>query len=608
MTDEITINKLIKENERLKQAIKKQEFGLVWMNIPEAFEDDFENKIPILKEIPSFSIKNDDGKPTHILIEGDNYHSLTCLNYTHREKIDLIYIDPPYNTGSDGFKYKDKRIIDKFPDGTEVPKDNPFRHSYWLSFMKKRLELARNLLRPSGVIFISINEEELAQLKLLCDQIFGPLNYLTMFTIKVRHEQRILKGDKDFHEVVEYLLLYRKSKNHKTTKIVKDNTSIEEYVYQIEELTKKPEKLKLCSKTVEFFKPSEFRITKKEPSIDLLKKINIRGTLKEGNSSGRFYMAYLDSLKNKSGYLVKVPDMGDDKLGFRYFLLPKNSKKLNGDYFQGVPLNRKDTKEVPYPNFFDFEKEFNGVGYEGGVEFRNGKKPIKFIQKIFEIGGLLNKKNGIVLDFFAGSGSTAHALLDLNENRICQHQVIICTNNEVDDKTRSILEEKGLKPGDEDFEKEGICRNQCLSRMRNIMLGTDVIEKLGNSLKYYKTSFVGRNNVMNATDSDRIELAHNAGELLSIAENTLELIKQNKYYQLFGGPEKFTAVYFREELDKFDEFLHLVESLKKKTVVYIFSWGDQEFVDDFGHLANVTVKTIPKPILEIYENIYNLSA
>ena len=171
VTDDEII-KLKKEIDRLRKSVKKQRYGLVWMDVPEAFEDDVENKLPILKEVPGLAIKNNDGKPTHILIEGDNYHALTCLNYTHKENIDVIYIDPPYNTGSDGFRYKDKRIIDKFPDGTEVPKDHPFRHSYWLSFMRKRLELARNLLKDTGVMFISIDDNELANLILLCVDIF----------------------------------------------------------------------------------------------------------------------------------------------------------------------------------------------------------------------------------------------------------------------------------------------------------------------------------------------------------------------------------------------------------------------------------------------------
>lgn len=583
--EEDVVFRLEKKIERLKNAIKKQRYGLVWMDVPEAFEDDVENKIPILKEDPDLAIKNDDGKPTHILIEGDNYHSLTCLNYTHKGKIDAIYIDPPYNTGSDGFRYKDKRIVDRFPDGTEVPKDHPFRHSYWLSFMRKRLELAKELLKDTGVIFISINEEELSQLKLLCDELFEPSNYLTMFTIKVRHEDRILKGDKDFHEVVEYLLLYRKSKFHRTVKRIFDNTSNDEYVWEVKELTKRPSKIKMGSKIVELFNPDQFEIVKKEPDINNLKKINIRGSIKEGNSSGRFYMAFLDKIKDKRGCLVKVPSMGSDSLGHRYFLLPKNDKKSNGDYFQGVPLDRQETKEVPYPNFLDFEEDFNNVGYEGGVEFRNGKKPISFLLKLFEIAGIKRDCNSIILDFFAGSGSTGQALLQLNEEYHGRRQFILCTNNE-----------------------NNICKEKCYPRMENVMKGKNGVESLGNSLKYYKTAFIGKNNILNASDSDKVELAHNAGELLAIAENTLELIKKNKYYQLFedGNKEKYTAVYFREELDKFEEFVEMVKKLGKKTTVYVFSWSDEEFDDDFDDIKNIRVKTIPQPILEIYKNIYNL--
>jgi len=111
------IYELEKQVKRLHNEIKDQNYGYIWMDVPEAFEDDAENKLPILEEIPTKCIINKDNKPTHILIEGDNFHALTCLNYTHKEKIDLIYIDPPYNRGNDGFKYKDKRILDKFPDG-----------------------------------------------------------------------------------------------------------------------------------------------------------------------------------------------------------------------------------------------------------------------------------------------------------------------------------------------------------------------------------------------------------------------------------------------------------------------------------------------------------
>lgn len=555
--------------------------------MPEAFEDDVENKLPILKEMPKLAINSKDGKPTHLLIEGDNYHALTCLNYTHKGKVDVIYIDPPYNTGSDGFRYKDKRFLKEYPDGTEVPIDHPLRHSYWLSFMKKRLELAKFLLKDEGTIFISINEEEFAQLKLLCDEIFEPQNYLTTFTIKVRHEERILKGDKDFHEVVEYLLMYRRSRAYKTVKKIYDNTSIEDYVYQIIEKTTKPKILRLGSKSVEVFKPNQYAIVKLKAGKDNFKRINIRGSLKEGNSSGRFYMKYLDPLKTQ-GILYKVPDMGGDKFGHRYFLTPLNGKRINGDYFQGVPVDIKDYKEVPYPNYFDFEKDFNNVGYEGGVDFGGGKKPVKFLKQFLQIGS--NKKDSLIVDFFAGSGSTGHAVLEMNKEDGGQRKFILITNND------EIANGK----------KHKIMTDKCYPRIKNAIKGNDSEKPLGSSIKYFKTAFVGENNILKADDADKIELAHNAGGMLAIAENTFESVKQNNYWQIFENEKQYTAVYFREEFSKFDEFVEKVRKLNKPAVVYIFSWEKEFEFNDFADNKKIQVKTIPQPILEIYKQIYNL--
>ncbi len=430
-TEQALLNEIDRLHTQLEIAnhqVKKTQYGLVWMEVPEAFEHDSENQIPVLEEVKEKSIKNDDGKPTHILIEGDNYHALTCLNYTHKEKIDVIYIDPPYNTGSDGFRYRDKRVLGTYPDGTDVPKDHPLRHSYWLSFMSRRIELAHTLLLPEGVMFISINEAEYAQLKLLCDRIFQESNYMTSFTVKVRHEDRILKGDKDYHETTEQLLLYRKSPQFKTIKRLQDNTSIEKYVYSIQELVHDPETIMLGSKKVQVFKPGQYRIVKSEPSTDKLQKINIRGSIKEGNSSGRFHMKYLEERNHLCNYLYKVPNMGNDTFDHRYFLARKSERYLNGFYFQGIPRSNRAVKEVPYPNFLDFEEAFNHVGCEGGVDFRNGKKPVDFIRFLFLIG--TRKKDAIILDFFAGSGSTGQAVMEQNNIDGGRRQAILCTNNE----------------------------------------------------------------------------------------------------------------------------------------------------------------------------------
>lgn len=581
------IYRLQKEIEKLKKSIKTQRYGIVWADVAEAFDDDVENKLPVLEEVPKLSIRSKDKKPIHILIEGDNYHALTCLNYTHKGKVDVIYIDPPYNTGSDGFRYKDKRFLDKYPDGTEVPKDHPFRHSYWLSFMSKRLGLAKSLIKKTGTIFISINEDEFAQLKLLCDQIFGAENYLTMFTIKVRHEERILKGDKDFHEVVEYLLMYRSSPEYKTVKKIYDNTSLEDYIYQIVELNKKPKAIKLGNKNVEVFAPGDYEIKRVAPGVGNLKKINIRGTLKEGNSSGRFYMTYLEMLKAK-GTLYKVPKMGNDKFGHRYFVTPEKATRINGDYFQGVPLDIKDTKEVPFPNYFDFEKEFNSVGYEGGISFGGGKKPVNFLKHFIRIG--TTNREAIILDFFAGSGSTGQAVMQLNEEDNGTRQVILVTNND-------------------ELVKGKIYRTMtdaCYPRIKNVIRGFDASKGLGGSVNYYRTKFIGKHNIREIDDHDKLHLAKHGGEMLAIAENTLELVDKTDYWQLFESPGRYTAVYFREEYDSLAEFIRKIKNLKKPVSVYIFSWDDDPFIPELADIPTVTVKTIPQPIIEIYKQIYNL--
>lgn len=639
------IDKLKKQLEIANNRVKTANYGITWMDVPEAFENETENQLPVLTEIKEKAVKNDASKPTHILIEGDNYHSLTCLNYTHKENIDLIYIDPPYNTGSDGFRYKDKRILEKFPDGTDVPKDHPLRHSYWLSFISKRLELAHNLLKDDGVIFISINEEEYSQLKLLCDRIFMPSNYLASFTVKVRHEDRILKGDKDFHETTEQLLMYRKSSKYKTIKRLQDNTSLAEYIYLVEELIDNPKEVQMGNKLVQVFEKNEYKISKIECSISGLKKINIRGSIKEGNSSGRFYMAHLEKERDKLNVLYKVPNMGSDETPYRYFLSPTSTTKLNGDYFQGVPLNKSDIKEVPYPNFLDFEESFNNVGYEGGITFRNGKKPIDFIKFIFKIGTL--NKNAKILDFFAGSGSTGQAVMEQNNIDGGNRQVILCTNNEsniatevtyprllnvikgykqtknqkeilfelplnvTNIKSNSAIIEAIDKYNSEEYKsrydeiKQEVRKDKFL--ISGIIKKENYVKGFKNSLKYYKTEFVGINNILNATDEDKSSLAHKAGFLLALAENTLEEIEQTKFFQLFENDKKVTAVYFKEEFDELEIFVKRVEQINKPISIYLFSWGDKsEFESLFDHLTNVKIKSIPIPILDIYKKIYNI--
>jgi DNA modification methylase len=608
------IKRLEKNVERLKKSIKKQRYGLVWLDIPEAFDDDVEHKLPILKEENKLAIKSKDGKPTHILIEGDNYHALTCLNYTHGGKIDVIYIDPPYNTGSDGFKYKDKRIMEKFPDGTEVPRDHPFRHSYWLSFMRKRLELAKDLLKDTGVMFISIDDNELANLLLLCTDIF------------------------EKEDLVD-VMVWKKSGFGRDGKMKNTTTFRKDHEYIIVCFKKE----KMLNKIIEL---PNFQGKLLNPDNDL------RGNWLSGSISRK---EEASSEEHKDYYTVTSPT---GKKFSRQWDMSKNEfEKLDKDkrIFWGP-----DGNNVPRSKIFENEERSitpysvlltKGTTTEGTKEVSLilGRdcadlrpKPTKLIETLIQLSA---PKNGIVLDFFAGTGTTAHATMKLNakdggarqcilvtnnENKICEQvcypRIDRCIKgykqgeieewllempldwNELSNNFDSIKEHiKGLE-AKKDFDKvETFIENNEL-KVIGIRKSNGKISGLGNSLKYYKTAFIGKNNILNVTDEDKIELAHNAGELLAIAENTLELTKQNGYFQLFENAEKdaYTAVYFREELDKFEDFVNMVGELDKRTVVYVFSWGVQEFNEYFEHIKNVKVKTIPKPILDIYENIYNL--
>lgn len=171
-------------------------YGLVWEDKPEDVEERLRNELPILTEVPERAIISEDkDAPNHILIEGDNLEALATLAYTHEGKIDVIYIDPPYNTGNKDFIYND----------SYVDKEDSYRHSKWLSFMSRRLKIAKKLLSDHGVIFISIDDNEQAQLKLLCDEIFGADRFITNLIWQKKTGAADANG---IAIITEYILVY----------------------------------------------------------------------------------------------------------------------------------------------------------------------------------------------------------------------------------------------------------------------------------------------------------------------------------------------------------------------------------------------------------------
>lgn len=612
---QVEINNLKKEIDRLKKSVKEKKFGLVWMDVPEKFDEESENKLPILKEIPEKAVINNDDNPTHILIEGDNYHALTCLNYTHKGKIDVIYIDPPYNTGAKDWKY----------NNNYVEENDPWRHSKWINFMSNRLHLAKRLLKKDGVLICTIDENEHAALGMLLSEIFSEYD-ITCVTII--HNPAGVQGN-NFSYVHEYAyFIYPKGGTYIGKTIRSDD---------------------LVSPLRDWG-----TISKREQAKNCFYSIKIKDNkiVSFGKVCDADFHPQKANIFLKNGLIEIYPI---DKHGIeRKWVFSRNSiekikdqlsvKKINGEF---VIIRTK--QEANYRTVWDDKRYYANIY---GSKLLNNLINVKFPfpKSLYAVEDCIkatihNKDNAIILDFFAGSGTTGHAVLELNKQDSGQRQFILCTNNEgniceevcyprikkvlndysSNGKNSELLYEKKItvtsfkKANDilaeiefiklekekhfDKFETDIEDNHIKLFGVKDIK---DKKEGLGGSLKYYKTAFIGKNNILKATDEDKIELAHQAGDLLALAENTLYKVKENKFWQLYKNGERYTAVYFREELDKFDEFVEMVEKLKCSVTVYIFSWGDEEFAEEFEHIAGVKVKTIPLPILEIYKNIYNV--
>jgi adenine-specific DNA-methyltransferase len=296
-------------------------------------------------------------------------------------------------------------------------------------------------------------------------------------------------------------------------------------------------------------------------------------------------MKYLEPLaREQMGYLYKIPDIGGDDRGYRYFITPESEKQVNGSYFQGVPTDRADVKEVPYPNYFDFEEEFNNVGYEGGVDFRNGKKPVAFLQKVFEIGNLIENTDAIVLDFFAGSGSTGHALMAFNKEHTGHRQFILCTNNEAD-----------------------ICEKVTYPRLVNVMGGYktrrgDKIDPLGGSLKYFKTTFVKRNA---NTDDFKMRITNECTEMLCLREGVFNEVTRTDQYRVFQQGNKILAVYYSIDRQSLPSLKNELENMDGEKTLYCFTLDPFGLSKtEFSGWHDVSLEPIPQIILDIYKQIY----
>ena len=552
ITDEKTLTNL----SMIENELTKKKYGLIWEEHEERVDKELETQIPTFEEIKDKKIVSNPNEKFNFLLEGDNLHSLYLLEKTHKEKIDVIYIDPPYNTGSKDFIYNDKIIDDE--DG--------YKHSKWLSFMSKRLQMAQRLLSNTGVIFISIDDNEVAQLKLLCDTIFNEINRISIHHVQVRYAEKSLADGKSVKPVMEYVLVYAKDINKFKLNLPKEKYTDASFLYEIEELGSGI-MVKDGNVTMQVFKPGEWQIKKQnESSQNLLKETWVSGTIYSKMSYGQVVKKYIEPRYNSDGLgcLYKVIGRGDDGLGYRYYVGPSKKGSTRCKMYSGMPLSRIEEiksnggsfREVPISNLINYAADFGNIRHEGNMTFNSGKKPVKMLKELINYH---TNKNAVVLDFFAGSGSTAQAVLELNKEDNGNRQFILCTNNE-----------------------NNICEEITYKRIKNVITGYGKYNPLKSNLKYYRCTYVPRIN----TEAEDLHnnLLINIKNLIQL-ENGIE-IDDNKI-----------RVYLNEdELDRFstnEEELEICEKVYISSDILLTSEQENIFENN-----NIEVYIIPEYYFE----------
>lgn len=495
---------------QIENELTSKKYGLVWEEHEEEVDVKMRTHIPVFTEVEAKEIVGaSESEQYNFLLEGDNLHSLKLLEKTHKGKIDVIYIDPPYNTGNKDFKY----------DDTFVDKLDSYKNSKWLSFMWSRLKVAHKLLSSEGIIFISIDDNELYPLKMICDEIFGEQCFVTNLIWQKKTGASDAKG---IATITEYILVY-----------VKDYAVMDS----------------VFDKNYEAFDAKRYRYKDEY--------FNERGPFYY-DSLDRGSVRYSDTLN----YSIKSPN-GDDiypngrknfendgwtwkwskekvEWGIRngFIDITPSSKKENGwavrykIYLNVDNENRPIEKSAPYKNLITTILNANAAA--DIKKMFNGKTVFQYSKPVGLMGFLLScekNKKALILDFFAGSGTTGQAVLEKNMEDGGNRHFILCTNNE-----------------------NNICEEVTYQRLKTVITGkcadgSQYSEGLPANLKYYKTDFVDK-------ESEEIY-----DDLL---EHTKEMIQLQ--YGVKVDNQKYIMIMDDDEMDEFEKHF---DEFKDIEVVFI---------------------------------------
>lgn len=585
------------EKSALLELLRTQKkYGLVWEDKPENVELQLEEELPILTEVKERAIISDDpSAPNHILIEGDNLHALTALTYTHEGKIDVIYIDPPYNTGNKDFIYND----------SFVDKEDCYRHSKWLSFMNKRLKLAKQLLSENGVIFISIDDNEQAQLKILCDEIFGEQNKVGLLPTIMNLKGN--QGEFGFAGTHEYTLVYALNIcSLSLNQLDIEDEKIDDWFEDEVGYFKKGATLKRTGNDAARIKRPygyyPILVHNESLRVTTIKEEEYKTIFDK--STKTFNDAFVENLKlkyNALGYTTIMPYIGNEPASWRWgystLLRDKNEVIVTGEYpnFSLYKKQRPELGDVP-------TKKAKSILYKAQYSSGNGTsqlkaifqekvfdnpKPLELIYDLLQIG---SNKNSIILDFFAGSGTTIHALSQLNKKDKGQRSCILVTNNE------------GF-----------ICENITYKRAFKIIngykdeVGSEIEGFKNNTLRYYRTDFVPREQ----TNKNKRALVAAATDLLCIKNNVYveqstfggRKLKPSAARYFDDGKTRMLVIYNELAVDTFASMLRDIE-LDGMVLVYVFSNNRYAYNDNFEEvLDKVVLCALPAAIYDVYKKV-----
>lgn len=554
------------KSQLLSLVNEQKKYGLVWEDKPEEVEAQLKEQLPVFTEVTERAIISDDANaPNHIIIEGDNLQALTTLSYTHAGKIDVIYIDPPYNTGNKNFVYND----------SFVDKEDGYHHSKWLSFMKKRLNIAKHLLSDKGVIFISIDDNEQAQLKLLCDEIFDEKNNVGIMCRATGTNTG--QGTNKLGSSFDYCLIYA-NENFKLKGV------------------------NLTEKDLKRFKNKD--------EGGAYSTIQLRKTGSADRRADRPNMFYPVIAPDGTevfpfgpyNYLSRwrVVKSSYEKLLKNNMIVWKESKTTVPIVIDGI----SKSKWNPYVKYYAEGKtkhisnlllDIDGnkkASFEIKEIFGNNvtfdyPKPTGFIKLLEYIS---TNKYSTILDFFAGSGTTLHATMQLNAEDGGHRQCILVTNNE-----------------------NKICENVTYERNKRVINGYttpkgEEVEGLKkNNLRYYKTEFVSSEQ----TNKNKQALITTATSLLCIKNNVY--IEQPDFYgkklckndvrYFDDGKTRMLIIYNELYVPVIAEMLKTID-IDYKILIYVFSNTNNAYAGNFEEVTDkVTLCALPTVIYDAYKKM-----